>query len=288
VQNDATALATRSTTCEHLHADRFSEVKGNLVVLPLVQTLDRISIEVTNRCAKACWFCYNHSLPEGDTRWTVDELVSFVSDCAAHGVKAVSFGGGEPLQYDDLFTVLQRLRGTLFRSLTSNGLLLHGERLERLIAAKPDTVHLSIHFPEHATEVNRVICQVHELAERGIRSGINLLVARSNLPAAHRASETVRQAGIGNERIVYLPMRGQDTPTPTEMVAVAGGKPFQSMTCLAECGRSPRFCSIGWDKTVAWCSYTRLRSHLQALTYAGLDAALTGLGLEFCGGSDGR
>ena len=111
-------------------------------------TLDRISIEVTNRCAKACWFCYNHSLPEGDTRWTADELVSFVGDCAAHGVKAVSFGGGEPLHYDGLFTVLERLRGTLFRSLTSNGLLLDGERLERLIAAAPDKVHISIHFPE--------------------------------------------------------------------------------------------------------------------------------------------
>jgi molybdenum cofactor biosynthesis enzyme MoaA len=258
------------------------------VELTQVTKLDRVSIEVTNRCAKTCWFCYNHSLPEGDTRWTADELVSFVGDCAAHGVKAVSFGGGEPLQYDDLFSVLERLRGTLFRSLTSNGLLLHGERLKRLIAAKPDKIHLSIHFPERAAEVNRVIRQVHELAQRGIRSGINLLVARSNLPAAHRAAETVRQAGIGNQRIVYLPMRGQDTPTPAEVAAVAGGKPFQSMTCLTECGRSPRFCSIGWDKTVAWCSYTRTRAPLRALTYEGLDTALMGLGLEFCGGADGR
>lgn len=125
--------------------------------------LDRISIEVTNRCAKACWFCYNHSLPEGEARWTADELVAFVGDCAAHGVKAVSFGGGEPLQYDDLFTVLERLHGTLFRSLTSNGLLLHGERLERLIAARPDKVHLSIHFPERESEVRRVIGQVLSL-----------------------------------------------------------------------------------------------------------------------------
>jgi hypothetical protein len=23
-------------------------------------TLDRVSIELTNRCAKACWFCYDH------------------------------------------------------------------------------------------------------------------------------------------------------------------------------------------------------------------------------------
>jgi MoaA/NifB/PqqE/SkfB family radical SAM enzyme len=250
--------------------------------------LDRISIEVTNRCAKACWFCYNHSLPEGETRWTADELVSFVGDCAAHGIKAVSFGGGEPLQYHDLFAVLARLRGTLFRSLTSNGLLLHGERLERLIAAAPDKVHLSIHFPERDSEVRRVVRQVHELAERGVRSGVNFLVARSNLPAARQAAETVRQAGIGNERIVYLPMRGRDTPTPAEVAIVAGGQPFQSMTCLTQCGRSPRFCSIGWDKTAAWCSYTRTRRPLQVLTYEGLTTALNGLGLEFCGGTDGN
>jgi MoaA/NifB/PqqE/SkfB family radical SAM enzyme len=43
---------------------------------------ERISIEVTNRCAKACAFCYTHSLPEGDTRWTTAELVAFVRDCA--------------------------------------------------------------------------------------------------------------------------------------------------------------------------------------------------------------
>lgn len=251
-------------------------------------TLERISIEVTNRCGKACWFCYNHSLPEGETRWHGDELVAFVADCAAHGVKAVSFGGGEPLQYDDLFSVLERLHGTLFRSLTSNGLLLHGERLERLIAAAPDKVHLSIHFPERESEVQRVVQQVHELAERGIRSGINLLVARSQLSAARRAAETVRQAGIDNERIVYLPMRGQDTPTPAEVAVVAGGQPFQSMTCLTACGRSPRFCSIGWDKTVAWCSYTPSRAPLRALTYEGLNAALYRLGLEFCGGRDER
>lgn len=255
--------------------------------LAQVGQLDRISIELTNRCAKACWFCYNHSLPQGETRWTADELIAFVGDCAAHGIKAVSFGGGEPLQYADVFAVLERLRGVLFRSLTSNGLLLHGELLERLIAAAPDKVHLSIHFPEQEGEVRRVVRQVRELAERGIRSGINLLVMRSQLPAARRAAEMVRQAGIGNERIVYLPMRGQDTPTPAEIAAVAGGQPFQSMTCLPACGRSPRFCSIGWDRTVAWCSYTRTRRTLPALTYDGLNAALEGLGLEFCGGTDG-
>src|SRR5947209_6935049 len=103
---------------------------------PQSLSLERVSIEVTNRCAKACWFCYNHSAPEGDTRWAPDELVTFVGDCAAHGVKAVSFGGGEPLQYEGLWEVLARLRGVLFRSVTSNGLLLHGHTLDRPLAAE--------------------------------------------------------------------------------------------------------------------------------------------------------
>src|SRR5579863_927533 len=176
--------------------------------------LERISIEVTNRCAKACWFCYNHSQPDAEGRWGPDDLVGFVRDSAANGVKAVSFGGGEPLQYEPIFEVLEALRGVLFRSITTNGLKLDRDRLDRLAEAGPDKVHVSIHFPEREAEVERVVRQVGELADRGIRSGINLLVARSNLEAATRAAGTVRDAGIDNDRIVYLPMRGRDTPTP--------------------------------------------------------------------------
>jgi MoaA/NifB/PqqE/SkfB family radical SAM enzyme len=248
--------------------------------------LELVSIELTNRCAKACWFCYNHSRPEGDSCWEPAEVVAFARDCAANGVKAVSFGGGEPLQYPGLFDVLRELDGTVFRSLTTNGLPLHGDTLSNLVDARPNKVHLSIHFPDRAAEVNRVIGQVGELAAHGIKSGINLLVTRTNLPAAREAAKRVRDAGIGNDRIVYLPMRGRDTPTPDELADVSGRVPFQSMSCLTTCGPSPRFVSVGWDKTVAWCSYTVSRRPLPELTFAGLVAATTGLGLEFCGGTD--
>jgi len=198
----------------------------------------------------------------------------------------VSFGGGEPLQFAGLFDVLRELDGSLFRSVTTNGLLLHGDTLDALVAARPDKVHVSIHFPDRAHEVNRVAAQVTDLAHRGVKSGVNFLVSRSNLPAAREAAKRVRDAGIGNDRIVYLPMRGRDTPTPDELADVAGRTPFQSMTCLTKCGPSPRFASVGWDKTVAWCSYTVARRPLPELTFAGLSAATTGLGLEFCGGTD--
>ncbi len=132
--------------------------------------LERISIELTNQCPKACSFCYNHSDPRGQTAWQVHELVEFVSDCARHGVKAVSLGGGEPLIYEGLFDVLTELRGTLFRSLTTSGWRLN-DYLERLVTAAPDKVHVSIHFPQHAQEVSHVIGLVQQLEQAGLRSG---------------------------------------------------------------------------------------------------------------------
>ncbi len=200
--------------------------------------IERLSIELTNRCAKACWFCYNHSHAGGNEHWTADELVPFIEDCVSHGTRAVSFGGGEPLEFSAVYEVLARLKAQVFRSLTTNGLLLDAGHRERLAAADPDKVHLSIHFPERPAEVRRVVRQVHELRELGLRTGVNLLVPKSKLEPARSAARQLKAAGIGNDSMVYLPMRGQDTPTPAEVAWVSDGEPFQSMTCLTGCARA--------------------------------------------------
>src|SRR5688572_16452115 len=127
--------------------------------------LERISIEITNRCDKACSFCYNHSAPGGETRWSAADVDRLVADCASHGVKAVSFGGGEPLQHPELSDMLDLTRSRLFRSVTTNGLLLD-DKIDDLVAARPDKVHVSIHFPDRPREVERVVRQVRDLEAR--------------------------------------------------------------------------------------------------------------------------
>jgi sulfatase maturation enzyme AslB (radical SAM superfamily) len=247
-----------------------------------------VSIELTQRCKKACWFCYSESHPKGGTEFRPKAVTAFVRDLAAHGVRAVSFGGGEPLEYEGVFDILHELRGILFRSLTTNGLPLRDERVVAALAgAAPDKVHISIHFPDRKSEILRVISQVAMLQAHGIRSGVNLLVARSSLGAARDAVMRLDAAGIGPDRRVLLPMRGRDTPSAAELAQVAGGRMFQSMTCLLNCGKSPRFCAIGWNKTVGWCSYTRERRPLESLTHDALTRALANLGVTFCGGIDG-
>ncbi len=244
--------------------------------------IERLSIEVTDRCRKACSFCYNRSHAGGEERWDGEELIGFVRDCAAHGVAAVSFGGGEPLEYEPLFAVLTALRGVCFRSITSNGLALE-EHFDRLVRAAPDKVHLSIHFPGRRTEVERIGRQVLELRRAGVVAGVNLLVRASELSAARMAALLLRLKGIDQRHIVYLPMKGSDTPSPEELAHVAHGQPFQSMSCLRRCGRSPRFASLAADKTAAWCSYTIERRALTEVSWRGLVAAVSPLGIRHCG-----
>lgn len=244
--------------------------------------IERLSIELSRRCEKACPFCYSHSGPTATGGWAIDAVVRLVTDCAGRGLRAVSFGGGEPLEFEGLFDLLTALDGLLFRSITTSGLRL-ASAWGPLLSARPDKVHVSLHAPDREAEVRRVIEQVVALDAAGVRSGVNLLVRRSGLPAATAAARALAAAGIGPERVVYLPMRGGDTPSPAELAAVAGGARFQSMTCLMGCGPSARFASLDAEGRAAWCSYTETRRALPSLDHAGLSAALDGLGLRPCG-----
>ena len=246
--------------------------------------VSRLSIEVNNRCQKNCSFCYNGSHPHGTTKWTPSDIVSFVVDCQNQGAEAVSLGGGEPLLFEGIFEIIQSLEGVLFRSLTTNGLLLSKPEIYKsLLASQPDKVHISIHDVEDKKEVERVIDQVKRLDLDGIRSGINLLVRLSKISDAKIVSKKIEREGIGKDRVINIPFHGNDSPTPEQIAFVAGEQPFQSVSCLKGCRISHRFCSISWDKEVGWCSYTSSRKKLNDLSAAGLSSALKGLALEYCG-----
>lgn len=245
---------------------------------------ERVSLELLRQCGKGCHFCYNGSNPAATERWTPTEVIEFVEAIAPHGTRAVSLGGGEPLEYEGLEPIFAALKPLVFLSMTTNGLLLDAQ-LDRVHRLQPDKLHISVHYPGRRREVTRVIRQVLLLRLMGIRAGVNLLVRAHEIGASTRAADAMREAGIAHDSIMFLPMRGVEgaTPTPAQMNEVAGGAPFQSMTCLGGCARSPRFCSIDASKRVAHCSYTSTRRQLQSLNARGLHDALDGLGLKFCG-----
>ncbi len=244
---------------------------------------DRISIDLSNYCSKQCDFCYNHSTKEGNVLWTVGELISFVLDLHKHGIDAVSFGGGEPFEYDGIFELISGLMSEMYVSVTSNGLSLEKEEVfSKLLQNKPDKVHLTIHHPENKAEVERVIKMVKRIDAEGMKSGVNLLVSDFNLTEAKAVYSDLLANGITSDRIILIPRRFTCEPTAKQLSEIACGKPFQSPACLTGCKQPTEFCSVSWDKKVNWCSYASGKQAIKELTYNGLMNALNKVQFGCC------
>ena len=245
-----------------------------------------VSIELTQRCQKGCPWCYASAVPEGRTFWQPDVLLSFVKDLHANGVEAVSFGGGEPLEYPWILSFLDNLLDVpIFVSMTTSGLLLD-DRVMRLLSTRVDKVHVSIHFPENVQEVTRVTKQVQALSALGMKSGINFVVKGKHPDLEETAVRLIKDAGIGSDRVIFLPLRGVGIPMDPKPVQRLGkilGAKWQSTWCLLECKESARFVSVDWEGKVGYCSYTSAKTKMEEFTYAGLKRALASKELVFCG-----
>ena len=236
--------------------------------------IELLSIDLSNYCSKQCTFCYNHSTRVGNTMWQPFEVIAFASDCVAHGVKAVSLGGGEPFEYDGVFDVIDALYPLCYLSVTSNGLPLENDEVwERLVNHKPDKIHITIHHPDYADEVVRVARMVERIGRVGIKPGINLLVGADRVKEAANVYQKLSKI-LRNEQIILVPQRFSNMPTPKQLSQVAGGMPFQSPSCLLGCKRPENFCSVSWDKKVNFCSFAQGKAVMETLDYKGMKEAL--------------
>lgn len=244
--------------------------------------IELLSIDLSNYCSKECSFCYNHSRKEGNTLWKTDEVIQFALDCIAHGIKAVSLGGGEPFEYSGIFHIIDALYPHCYLSVTTNGLPLEKENTwNELMLHKPDKIHVTIHQPQDTHEVTRVERIVQKLAGTNTKPGINLLVGADKIDDARNVYERMRQH-LAAEQIIVIPQRYGNTPFPKDLAKVAGGKPFQSPSCLLGCERPENFVSVAWDKKVNFCSYAKGKQPLESLDYNGLTSALSKVQFESC------
>lgn len=243
-------------------------------MLGVMSEVTMLSIDLSNYCSKQCPFCYNHSRKEGSVMWRPSEVIAFAEDCVAHGVKAVSLGGGEPFEYEGIFEVVEALYPKCYLTITTNGLPLEDEAVwHRLEACKPDKIHISIHNPEDEAEVARVVNRLSKLHEIGIKPGVNMLVSNKKLEAARRLFSDLERI-LNRDQIIVIPQRYSCTPTPKELAEVALAKPFQSPSCLLRCRMPSDFVSVSWDKRVSHCSYASQKGVLESLDFAGMMAAL--------------
>lgn len=244
--------------------------------------IELLSIDLSNYCTKQCPFCYNHSNKAGNVLWTPAEVISFASDCVAHGIQAVSLGGGEPFEYDGIFEVIDALYPKIYLSVTSNGLPLMKDFVwGMLMQHKPDKVHISIHNSDNEAEVERTIGLLRKLADAGIKPGVNLLIPASKVDDCRSVYARLLDV-VTPEQIILIPQKNSDLPTPKQLSHIADGKPFQSPSCLLECRMPETFASVSWDKKVNHCSYAPGKEPLASLDYEGMMTALSQVKWQSC------
>lgn len=247
-----------------------------------MNNLEILSIDLSNFCSKQCSFCYNKSHSSGAVIWQPQEVIDFTKDCIENGVKAVSLGGGEPFEYDGIFDIIRALQPIVYLSVTTNGLPLLKESIwERLSDYQPDKIHITIHYPEHKEELERVKRQLSQLDAISITTGVNLLIDQRKLNDCREVYRQLRTI-LEPKQIILVPMRYGNTPTPKDLAFVTRGEPFQAPSCLLKCQAPQNFCSVSWNKSVNHCSYAGGKVPLPELSYNGLLEALRQVKFKSC------
>lgn len=198
------------------YADRLDKVADGKVPAPV-----HIRIKPTNRCNHNCWYCayrvdnlkLGEDMSEADAI-PEDKMMSIVDDLIDMDVKAVTFsGGGEPLIYKKLPTVIERLgeAGIKIGCLT-NGSNLQGKPADAL--AKYGTwVRISIDAWDDAsyakareTSTNafsRMIENIRAFQKRGsdCELGVSMIIGKENHHKVYELCEVLKDAGVRHVKL---------------------------------------------------------------------------------------
>lgn len=112
-----------------------------------------IHIEVTNRCNMACTFCPLPKRKKPLRDMTRNEAFGIIRELSQfEGIDYVAFHQfGEPLLYKYLWDCIERCRLVgLKTNLTTNGLLLNQENINKILSIPPDYLWLSLQTPDPA------------------------------------------------------------------------------------------------------------------------------------------
>jgi MoaA/NifB/PqqE/SkfB family radical SAM enzyme len=209
-----------STLYSHLkflnYTDRLDALRRGAVAAPV-----HIRIKPTNRCNHHCWYCAYRTddLKLGEDMDEADsipeaKMMEIVGDVIAMGVKAVTFsGGGEPLLYKPLPTVIDRLAagGVKVATLT-NGANLKGKVAEAL-ARHATWVRVSIDAWDDDSyvksrgakpgEFTRLLENMRDFVATGTSCtlGVSLIIGENNHGRIKEVCQSLKDVGVNHVKL---------------------------------------------------------------------------------------
>lgn len=100
-------------------------------------------INITQKCNLSCAYCTEHD--NAGFHVPKEEVLKYINKCRELGVLHIDLIGGEPLLHPDLYFLLEYIcRCGMTTGLTTNGILLNKDVLEKLISAGVGNIQISI------------------------------------------------------------------------------------------------------------------------------------------------
>lgn len=160
--------------------------KGAKLGLPISGTF-----EITNRCNFSCPMCYVHSCKDDKLKkqreLSAAQWISLAEDAKNQGMMFALITGGEPFVRDDFFEIYNAMKAMgLMISINTNGSLLNGENLRRLMENPPFRVNISLYGMSRETYINMCRNDAFEKVKEAIvalkKAGVDVRLSLSLTP----------------------------------------------------------------------------------------------------------
>lgn len=171
-----------------------SSMNSNFLSAP-----EALHLVITEDCNQVCQGCFFSNIkPQKQSKhMALDTFKEIVELASEHKVFQIALGGGEPFTHPHFFQMVHQIHSNkMVPNVTTNGLLLDEESIEKLISSGLGQLQLSLNgisadfhglSRPHFTKVIKAI----ELCKRfPIRWGINVMVSKENL---HHLNDMLKQ-----------------------------------------------------------------------------------------------
>ena len=191
---------------------RYLHARGARLVLPIGG-----NFELTARCNFDCPMCYVHLKQEDidaqGRELTAEQWINLARQARDAGMVFVLLTGGEPFVRKDFFEIYNAMKAMgLMISINSNGSMLSGEVLQRLIEDPPFRINISLYGGSNETSCgmcgqpafDRVVENIRALREAGIDVRLNVSITpynRQDIQAIYRKAE---ELGVHTKAASYM------------------------------------------------------------------------------------
>ncbi|MEE0884336.1 MAG: radical SAM protein [Faecalimonas sp.] len=191
----------------------YFHTKGVRLGLPIAG-----NFELTARCNFNCPMCYVHMNEQqlresGKRELTTEEWISIAEDAKNKGMIFVLLTGGEPFVRKDFFEIYGAMKKMgLMVSINSNGSMLEGTVLEKLLADPPFRMNISLYGGCNDTYQNmcgvpmfdKVVNNIRTLKQHGIDVSINLSITPYNCKDIARIYEVANELEVPVKASSYM------------------------------------------------------------------------------------